>query len=165
MFLGRFRLLTKKSNNPSLPPQSFHINHQSRWDPSLPGDLTYLDTDYTVVSTTNSLTNLWIQSGKSQKPTDSNWDSVEKIGMCFGNRTQRTSNLPFSGEIQLSHSSARKPWETQFSQRSPYVSVLLVCGILRLIESQCFSVESGWWGTLDLDTIIDSIDSFLFFID
>ena len=38
-----------------------------------------------------------------------NRDSVEKSGMCFGNRTQRTSNPPFSGEIQLSHSSARKP--------------------------------------------------------
>ena len=33
------------------------------------------------------------------KPTDSNWDSAEKNGMCFGNRTQRTSNPPFSGEI------------------------------------------------------------------
>ena len=48
--------------------------------------------------------------------------------MCFGNRTQRTSNPPFCGEIQLSHWSLRKPWETQFSQCSPYVSLLLMCG-------------------------------------
>ena len=35
------------------------------------------------------LSHLWTQSEKSHKPTDSNWDSVEKSGMCFGNRTQQ----------------------------------------------------------------------------
>ena len=143
--------------SPSLPTptQSSQATHQSNWDPSLPGDLTSLDTDYTVVSTTNSLTTLWTQSEKSQEPTDSNWDSVEKSGMCFGNRTQRTSNPPFSGEIQLSHSSLRKPWETQFSQCSPYVSLLLVCEILRFCESRWFSGELGRtvglrWGSSEL---------------
>jgi len=34
------------------------ISQKTLRDPSLPGDLTYLDTDYTVVSTTNSLSHL-----------------------------------------------------------------------------------------------------------
>ena len=55
----------------------------------------------TVVSTANSLSHLCIQSEKSPKPPGSNWDSVEKSEMGFWNRTQRTSNPPFSGEIQL----------------------------------------------------------------
>ena len=80
------------------PIISGKVTHQSRWDPSLPGDLTYLDTDNTVVSTTNSLSHLLTQTEKSSKPTDSNWDSVEKSGMCFGNRTQRTSNSRFQGK-------------------------------------------------------------------
>ena len=91
----------------------------------------------------NSLTILWTESEEFQEPTESNWDSTEKSGMCFGNRTQRTSNSPFSGEIRLSHWSPRKTWETQFSQCFPYVSVLLVCGILRFCESQCLSSELG----------------------
>jgi hypothetical protein len=45
----------------------------------------------------------------TNKIDESLLDSVKKSGMCFGNRTQRTSNPPFSGEIQLSHSSLRKP--------------------------------------------------------
>ena len=80
---------------PSSPPsstQSSQVNHQSQWDPSLPRNRTYLDTDYTVVSTTNSLSHLWTQLKEFHEPTDSNWDSVVKSGMCFGNRTQRTSN-------------------------------------------------------------------------
>ena len=151
-------ILSKKSNNPSPSTRSSQAIHQSLWDPSLPGDLTYIDTDYTVVSTTNSLSHLWTQSGKSSKPTDSNWDSVEESGMCFGNRTQRTSNPPFSGEIDHSHSTARKPWETQFSQCSPYVSVMLGCEILQFCDSQCFSLEFGRsvglkWGFSDLPWI------------
>ena len=65
--------------------------------PKSPGDLTYLETDYTVISTTNSLNYILTQSVEFHKPTDSNWDSVKKSGMCFGNRTQRTPNPPFFG--------------------------------------------------------------------
>ena len=101
--------------------RSSQVNHQSRWDPSLPADYTYLDTDNTVVSTTNSLSHLWTQPEKFQKPTDFNWDSVEKSGMCFGNRTQRTSNPPFSGEIRLSHWSLIKPY------RDPILRMFFLC--------------------------------------
>ena len=46
-------LEAKRRNNPRhLSPLP---RNQSRRDPSLPGDLPYLDTDNTVVSTTNSL--------------------------------------------------------------------------------------------------------------
>ena len=56
------QFITTQRSNPFSPSstRSFQVNHQSRWDPSLPGDFTYLDTDYTVVSTTNSLNPQWI---------------------------------------------------------------------------------------------------------
>ena len=70
-------LLSKKSNNPLFSPsptQSSQVTHQSRWDPNLPGDLTYLDTDYTVVSTTNPLnfpeSGWWGSSLSSNESTD-----------------------------------------------------------------------------------------------
>mgnify|MGYP001239894561 CR=1 FL=1 len=50
-----------KPNNPSSPPsstRSSQVTQKTLRDPSLPGDLTYLDTDYTVVSTTNSVSHL-----------------------------------------------------------------------------------------------------------
>ena len=111
----------------------------------------FVEVGSTVVSTTNSLSNLWTRSEEFQEPVDSNWDSAGKSGMCFGNRTQRTSNLPFSGEIRLSHSPSRKPRETQFSQYSPYVLPMsLWCWCVEYFDSVNLSVFRGnWWGQWD----------------
>ena len=107
----------------------------------------------------NIWTTLWTQIEKSTKPTDSNWAIVETNGMCFGNRTQRTSNSPFSGEIRLSHSSPRKPY------RDPILPMFSLClgwcwcvgffDSVNLSESQCFSVGLGRaveleWGSSEL---------------
>ena len=99
--------------------------------PKSPGDLTYLETDYTVVSTTNSLNHILTQSVEFHKPTDSNWDSVEKSGMCFGNRTQRTSNTPFLGKYYYHTDHSENP------ERSNVLNVLP-------ISQYCWGVGEEW---------------------
>ena len=44
---------------------------------------------------------------------------------------------------QITQKTLRDPILPMFSQCSPYVSVMLGCGILRFSESQCFSGELG----------------------
>ena len=49
----------------------------------------------------------------------------------------------FQGKYSYHTDHSENPTEIQFSQCSPYVSVMLECGILRFNESQCFSEELG----------------------
>ena len=49
----------------------------------------------------------------------------------------------FLGKYGYHTHHSENPTETQFSQRSPYVSVTLGCGILHFYESQCFSGNLG----------------------
>ena len=57
--------------------------------------------------------------------------------MCFGDRIQRTSNPRFQGK----YSYHTDHWENPVRPNSPDVSVMLVCRILRSIESQSLSSE------------------------
>ena len=56
-----------------------------------------------------SLIRLLSQIRRTSQANDSNRDNVEMGGMLFGDRSQRTANSPFPEEIQLFHSSHRKP--------------------------------------------------------
>ena len=133
------------SNTSSSPARSSQVNHQSRWDPSLPGDLTYLGTDYTGVSTTNSLNFSEPNQRNPPNPQIPIGIVWKRVGCVLGIEPNEHRTPRFQGKHRSSYSSLRKPWETQFSQCSPYVSVMLRCRILRFNESQ-FSIMN--WGEL-----------------
>ena len=69
---------------PLLSMRSSQVTHQSRWDPSLPRDLTYLDTDDIVVSTTNYLnfseSGLWGRFTLSMK-AHQKWNIAAQVGL------------------------------------------------------------------------------------
>ena len=67
-----------------------------------------------------------------------------KLGKCVLGIEPNEHQIPrFQGKYSYHTDHSENPTETQFSQCSPYVSVMLGCGILRIIESQCFSWELG----------------------